>query len=174
MNLLKHLLRRNYDPTRYKNQIIDTDACVLTVLLSNLSGKFVGFQQYRPLVKEKRVNNATEGRYFTFSPRQTTACWGLETLDTSKKDLYLVEGIFKASALHMLGHNALAVLTANPLPMKSWLHTMPYNLIGIGDADNAGRWLPKLAGQGFQSEYDLDEYTLEELHNLLETKPWLY
>jgi hypothetical protein len=143
------------------------------VLLSNLSGKFVGFQQYRPLVAEKRVNNATEGRYFTFSQRQTTACWGLETLDTSKKDLYLVEGIFKASALHMLGHNALALLTSNPVGMKSWLHTMPYNLIGIGDGDKAGQWLPKIAGRGFQSDLDLDEYTLEELHKLMESKPWV-
>lgn len=172
LNLVKHLLGRNYDPTRYVNQVLDTVNCVLTVYLSNLNGKFVGFQQYRPLVKEKRVNNATEGRYFTYSPRSTTACWGLETLDPTKKDLYLVEGLFKASALHMLGHNALAVLTANPLPMKSWLHTLPYNLIGIGDADKAGRWLPKLAGQGFQSELDLDEYTLEELQNLLEGEPW--
>lgn len=173
MNLLKHLLSRNYDPTRYVNQVLDVDNCVLSVYLTNLNGKLVGFQQYRPLVKEKRVNNATEGRYFTYSPRQTTACWGLETLDTSKKDLYIVEGVFKASALHMLGHNALALLTSNPVGMKSWLHTLPYNLIGVGDADKAGRYMSKIAGQGFQSELDLDEYTLEELHKLLERKPWV-
>lgn len=172
MNLLKHLLRRNYDPTRYVNQVLDIDNSILTVYLNNLNGKFVGFQQYRPLIKEKRVNNATEGRYFTYSPRQTTACWGLETLDTNKKDLYIVEGVFKASALHCLGHNALALLTSNPVGMKSWLHTLPYNLIGIGDADKAGKWMPKIAGSGFQSELDLDEYTLEELYNLLESKPW--
>lgn len=172
MNLLKHLLTRNYDPTRYKNHVIDTDQCILTVLLSNLCGQFVGFQQYRPLVKEKKVNNATEGRYFTYSPRQTTACWGLETLDTRKKDLFIVEGVFKASALHMLGHNALALLTSNPKQMKSWLHTLPYNLIGIGDNDNAGKGMMRIARQGFQSEVDLDEMSLEELHQLLESKPW--
>jgi hypothetical protein len=138
-----------------------------------LCGQFVGFQQYRPLVKEKRVNNAKEARYFTYSQRGVSACWGLETLDTTKKDLYLVEGVFKASALHMLGHNALALLTSNPKPMKSWLHTLPYNLIGIGDNDKAGKGMIKIAGQGFQSELDLDEYTLEELHKLLENKPWV-
>lgn len=173
MNLVKHLLSRNYDPTRYVNQVLDVDNCILTVYLTNLVGKFVGFQQYRPLIKEKRVNNAVEGRYFTYSPRQTTACWGLETLDTTKKDLYIVEGVFKASALHMLGHNALALLTSNPVGMKSWLHTLPYNLVGIGDADKAGRSIPKIAGQGFQSELDLDEYTLEQLQTLLESKPWV-
>lgn len=172
MNLAKHLLSRNYDPTRYVNQVLDVDNCVLTVYLTNLNGKFVGFQQYKPLIKEKRTNHATDARYFTYSQRQTNACWGIETLDRRKKDLYLVEGIFKASALHMLGHNALALLTANPVPMKSWLHTLPYNLIGIGDNDKAGRYMQKIAGQGFQSDKDLDEYTLEELHKLLECKPW--
>jgi hypothetical protein len=173
VNLFKHLLTRNYDPSRYVNQVLDTENCILTVYLSNLCGQFVGFQQYRPLVKEKRVNNAKEARYFTYSQRGVSACWGLETLDTTKKDLYLVEGVFKASALHMLGHNALALLTSNPKPMKSWLHTLPYNLIGIGDNDKAGKGMIKIAGQGFQSELDLDEYTLEELHKLLENKPWV-
>lgn len=172
MNLVKHLLQRNYDPTRYVNQVLDFDESILTVYLTNLSGQHVGFQQYRPLVKDKKVNNAMLGRYFTYSQRGVNACWGIETLDTTKKDLYLVEGIFKASALHMLGHNALALLTANPKPMKIWLHTMPYNLIGVGDNDQAGQWMPKIAGQGFQSELDLDEYSLNELQELLETEPW--
>jgi hypothetical protein len=142
------------------------------VYLTNLAGQFAGFQQYRPEVEFKRLNLPNEARYFTYSQRGVSACWGLETLDTNKKDLYLVEGIFKASALHMLGHNALALLTANPKPMKSWLHTLPYNLIGVGDGDKAGSWMPKIAGQGFQSDLDLDEYTLEELSELLESKPW--
>lgn len=172
MNVIKHLLQRNYDPTRYVNQVLDLDESVLTVYLTNLSGQFVGFQQYRPLVAEKRVNDAREGRYFTYSQRGVSACWGLETLDTSKKDLYIVEGIFKASALHMLGHNALALLTSNPKPMKSWLHTLPYNLIGIGDNDKAGKGMMKIAGQGFQSELDLDEYNLNDLQTILENKPW--
>lgn len=166
-NLVKHLLSRNFDPTRYKNLVLDTDNCVLTVYLNNLAGQFVGFQQYRPDVEFKRLNLPNEARYFTYSQRGVSACWGLETLDQSKKDLYLVEGCFKASALHMLGHNALALLTSNPKPMKSWLHTLPYNLIGIGDGDKAGRGMVKIAGKGFQSEKDLDEYSLEELSECL-------
>lgn len=172
-DLIKHLLRRNYDPTRYVNQVLDHNESVLTVYLTNLNGKFVGFQQYRPNVELKRLNLPTEARYFTYCQRQTTACWGVETLDPSKKDLFIVEGIFKASALHMLGYNALALLTSNPVPMKSWLHTMNYNLIGIGDNDKAGKGMVKIAGQGFQSELDLDEYTLVELDKLIRGKPWL-
>lgn len=167
MNLVKHLLGRKFDPTRYKNLVLDTDGCVLTVYLNNLAGQFVGYQQYRPDVEFKRLNLPNEARYFTYSQRGVNACWGLETLDPTKKDLYLVEGIFKASALHCLGLNALALLTSNPKPMKSWLHTLPYNLIGIGDNDKAGRGMMKIAGKGFQSGLDLDEYTLEELQCVL-------
>jgi hypothetical protein len=173
MNLIKHLLSRNYDPTRYVNQVLDFDNKVLTVYLTNLVGQFVGFQQYRPEVEFKRLNLPIEARYFTYSQRGVNACWGLETLDESKEDLFLVEGIFKASALHLLGHNALALLTCNPKPMKSWLHTLPYNLIGVGDNDKAGKGMVKIAGQGFQSELDLDEYTLEDLKSLLESRPWM-
>lgn len=168
MDLVKHLLERNYDPSRYVNQVLDHDESILTVYLTNLTGQIVGYQQYRPLVKDKKVNDPKLSRYFTYSPRQTNACWGVETLDPNKKDLYIVEGIFKASALHMLGHNALALLTANPKPMKSWLHTLPYRLIGIGDSDKAGRYMQRIAGEGFQSEFDLDEYNLNELNDLLE------
>lgn len=172
MDLTRHLLRRNYDPTRYMHQHLDHEDSVLTVLLCNLSGRFVGFQQYRANVTSKHANCPSEARYFTYSPRGVTACWGIETLDPSKKDLFIVEGIFKASALHMLGYNALAVLTSNPKPMKSWLHTMNYNLIGIGDSDKAGKYIPRIAGKGFQSDLDLDEYTLEELDKLIRSKPW--
>lgn len=172
MNLIKHLLTRNYDPTRYVNQVLDMDNSVLTVYLTNLCGQFSGYQQYRPLVKEKRVNHASEARYFTYSQRGINACWGLETLDPLKSDLYLVEGIFKASALHMLGYNALALLTSNPKPMKSWLHTLNHNLIGIGDNDKAGKGMMKIAGKGFQSEKDLDEMELNELDKLIRGRNW--
>lgn len=167
MNLIKHLLNRNYDPSRYVNQCLDVDNCILTVYLSNLSGQFIGYQKYNPSVDIKKVNDEGIGRYYTYSPRGVNACWGLETLDPGKKDLYIVEGIFKASALHMVGCNALALLTCNPKPMKSWLHTLPYNLIGIGDGDKAGKYMPRIAGSGFQSEKDLDEYSLEELDDLI-------
>lgn len=167
MDLLKHLLQRNYDPSRYKNQVLDCRNSILSVYLTNLCGQFVGFQQYRPLVSDKRTNNASEGRYFTFSQRGVNACWGVETLDPIKKDLYIVEGIFKASALHMIGENALALLTSRPVPMQSWLHTLPYNVIGIGDNDKAGKGMIEIAGQGFQSPVDLDELCLEDLDKLI-------
>lgn len=173
MDLKQHLMERHYDHTKYKNQILDEENSVLSVYLSNLAGQFVGFQQYRPLEQSKKMNNPKESRYFTYSQRGVNACWGLETLNPNNKTLFLVEGIFKASALHMLGLNAVALLTSNPKPMKSWLHTLPYNLVGIGDNDKAGLGMQRIAGQGFQSPLDLDEYTLEGLHTLLEDKGYV-
>lgn len=165
-----HLLSRNYDSNLYVNQVIDEENKILTVYLNNLSGQFVGFQQYRSTVLDKKTNNAFEGRYFTHCQRGVTAVWGLETLDPNKKNLFIVEGIFKASSLHMLGFNALAVLTSNPRAMKSWLHTLNHRLIGIGDNDEAGKGMQKIAGEGFRSELDLDEYSQEELLALLKDK----
>lgn len=170
MDLLKHLLSRNYDPSRYVNQSLDFDASILTVYLHNLAGQFVGFQRYNPAVTNKKTNNASDGRYYTICQRGVTSVWGLETLNPDKEDLYIVEGVFKASALHMLGYNALAMLSSNPKPAHSWLHTLPYRIIGIGDNDKAGKGMVKIAGRGFQSELDLDEYTLEELDELIRSK----
>lgn len=170
MNLYKHLLTRNYDPSRYVNQVLDVQDNILTAYLTNLAGQFVGFQQYRPEEEAKRLNDPRLSRYFTYSQRGVNACWGLETLDSTKKDLYLVEGIFKASTLHMLGLNAVALLTSHPKPMKSWLHTMNYNLIGIGDNDKAGDGIINVAGKGFKLEKDVDEYALCELEEILHDK----
>jgi len=126
-------------------------------------------------VKDKSIDNDPMlGRYCTIAPRDTTAVWGLETLDYSKRELYVVEGLFKASTLHMLGHNAIAVLTCNPLKMKSWLWIMrqQFNLIGIGDNDKAGKKLVDLVG-GFQCD-DLDEMSLETAYQLVRIKSFAF
>lgn len=93
--LVKHLLSRNYDPSRYVNQVLDFENEVLIVYLSNLSGQFVGYQQYRANVLEKKLNDPTQSRYFTYSQRGVNACWGVETLNPSQDILYVVEGVFK-------------------------------------------------------------------------------
>ena len=166
MNLVKHLLQRKYDPSRYVNQVLDVENCVLSVFMYNLTGQINGFLQYRPLVTDKSTPNTPDGRYFNATRSNVNSVWGLETLNYQKKDLYIVEGLFKASALHMIGENALSVNGNNPVKLRSWLHTLDFNLIGIGDDDSAGRYLPRIAGKGFQYK-DLDELTSEELYDLL-------
>jgi len=42
-----------------------------------------------------------------------------------------------------------------------------WNLIAIGDNDDAGRKLVNIVGKGFQSPEDLDEMSDEDIHSLL-------
>lgn len=165
--MINHLKYRNYDVNLYKNHVIDEENHVLTVYLNNLIGQFVGFQQYRSNVHNKRMNDPRNSRYFTYSQKKTNACWGLETFDNYKKDVYIVEGIFKASALHRLGLNSIAVLSNNPVEMMKWLFTMNYNYIAIGDNDSAGAKLVRCVGKGVQLEKDVDEYELSDLKSII-------
>lgn len=169
MNLIKHLLSRHYDPSRYIHQTLDFKRCMLSVHLTNLSGQIVGFQQYNPMA-DKKINNGEEGRYWTIVRRGVSGYWGIESLNPSKPDLFVVEGIFKASALHMLGKNAIAVLSSRPTHLREFLHALPYRLIGIGDNDKAGGGIIEVCGRGFKSEKDIDEYSLVELESLLKEK----
>lgn len=163
-----HLLARNFDPDLYENIVLNHEENVLTVYLHCLNGKLVGYQQYRPDCNDKRTNNPKLARYFTYRTPGNIAVWGLETLDYSRKRLYVVEGIFKASALHMLGHNAVALLTGSPsIDMLNWLRSLPFELYAIGDNDDTGKRLVRAVGNGTCFEKDVDEYSLEELESLL-------
>lgn len=71
--MIKHLLQRHFDPSRYKHCYIDHEERIMTVMLHNLLGQCVGFQQYRPDVSKKRNNDPRDSRYFTYTQRDTTA-----------------------------------------------------------------------------------------------------
>lgn len=167
--LYEHLISRNFNPSLYKNIVLDEENEILSMYLNNLSGQFVGFQQYNPNVTDKKINNAENGRYFTICQRGVTAVWGLETFDREKRKLFVVEGCFKASALHMIGENAIAVLTSTPKSMSSWFNILKvkHDVIAIGDGDKAGLSLVKVVGRGFTTEKDLDEYSLNELKEII-------
>ena len=163
--LRDHLLGRNFNPDLYKNIVLDDENELLTMYLNNLSGQFIGFQQYNPNSFSKDENDPSTGRYFTICRKGVIAVWGLETLDKSRSELFVVEGCFKASCLHMIGMNAIAVLASTPKNMSSWFHILKrkYNLIAIGDNDKAGRSLVDVVGRGVVSEIDLDEYSILNL-----------
>ena len=163
IDLFNHLLSRNFDASLYEGIVLDERNQILTVYLHNLSGQLVGYQRYNPNSEDKRTNIPKDARYFTHRTSGQHAVWGLETLNTQLSDCFVVEGIFKASALHRLGFNAIAVLCNNPKPLKSWLFALPYRLIAIGDNDDAGRKLIDAIGLGTRFEKDLDEYSLSEL-----------
>lgn len=172
MNLHQHLVDRNFIPELYNNIVLDNENEILTVYLNNLSGQFTGYQQYNPNSDNKRTNFKDEARYYTYRTDGQIAVWGLELLDPSKPVCFVVEGIFKAAALHRLGLNAVAVLCNNPKQMRSWFDALPYRLIAIGDNDDAGRKLINMIGEGTRFEKDIDEYSLDELRDLMEYLLW--
>ena len=156
--LNQHLQSRWFNPGLYNNCVLDEENQVLTVYLHNLSEQLTGYQQYRPNQQSKRANDPKEARYFTYTSPGHNAVWGLETLDRGMPYCFVVEGIFKASMLHILGFNAIAVLTSSPSKsLLNWLYAMPYTFIAIGDPDEAGERLIRKVGKGAVSVKDLDE-----------------
>ncbi|WP_151708861.1 toprim domain-containing protein [Acinetobacter brisouii] len=164
--LREHLMGRHFNPDLYRNIVLDDENQLLTVYLNNLSGQFVGYQQYNPNSTDKRTNFKDEARYYTYRTDGQIAAWGLELLNPSNPVCFVVEGIFKAAILHRLGYNAIAVLCNNPIQMRSWFKAMPYKLFAIGDNDAAGLKLINVIGHGTRLEKDLDEYPLEEVRRV--------
>jgi hypothetical protein len=157
------------DPSRYPISY-DPEEGIITFLLFNYNGGLVGYQQYRPDQPSKqKKNDPKTGRYFTYLPKDTDGVFGLDVLDHTDRTIYIVEGVFKAAVLHRLGFNALAVLTSTPKRLKPWFKILrqTWNLVAIGDNDDAGRKLVNIVKRGFQSPQDLDEMSDEEILKLL-------
>ena len=165
----EHLISRGMDPSRYPISY-DPEEGIITFLLFNYNGGLVGYQQYRPDQPSKqKKNDPKTGRYFTYLPKDTDGVFGLDVLDHTDRTIYIVEGVFKAAVLHRLGFNALAVLTSTPKRLKPWFKILrqTWNLVAIGDNDDAGRKLVNIVKRGFQSPQDLDEMSDEEILKLL-------
>jgi len=166
-----HLISRGMDPSRYPISY-DPEEGIITFLLFNYNGGIVGYQQYRPdQASKQKKNDPKTGRYFTYLPKDTDGVFGLDVLDHTDRTIYIVEGVFKAAVLHRLGFNALAVLTSTPKRLKPWFRILrqTWNLVAIGDNDDAGRKLVNIVKRGFQSPQDLDEMSDEEILELLKT-----
>lgn len=170
MNLYDHLVSRKMNPALY-NLILDEDERVVTFLLYNLSGKLVGYQQYRPDQTSKKELEPKNRRYFTHSI-EPNGVFGLENLNENDRTIYIVEGVFKAGTLHRLGYNAVAVLTSTPKHLKAWFYIMSktWNLVAIGDPDAAGQKLVNTVGKGACSPLDLDEMPDDDVKNFLRAR----
>jgi hypothetical protein len=143
--LVEHLRERGCDPEKY-SVLLDEEEMVATFLLYTLTGKMVGFQQYRP-GKEKNVAVAREQfgkdldlrqlRYYT-SVRDKEQCFfGFEQLDWRNGPIFVVEGIFDAIRLHNIGRNAIAVFGNNPIYLPTYRRALPHEFIAVCDDDPA-------------------------------------
>lgn len=137
---------------------------VASIPLRDFSGKWVGYQNYRPN-GPRITKNVKEAKYFTYLPKKTNGYFGLETL-TWPGTLYVVEGVFKAAKLHLLGYPAIALMGSEVARHKSQLMLLRRPFVGIGDNDDAGRKFARQLG-GFTSPRDLDEMSDDEVKELL-------
>jgi len=121
---------------------IDEDEGVATFMLFDLSGAVCGYQQYRPAAGKEKKNHPREGRYFTYKSEGRIAVFGLETWNWSN-ELFIVEGIFDCVRIHNLGLSAIATLSNDPKPLRSWFRAMSRPIMAICDSGPDGRKLAK-------------------------------
>ena len=149
--IVAHLESRRLNTSLYSGVWLSEEQEVATFGMWNLSGQLVGFQQYKPLEDKTRKSKPSDMRYFTIAGKggvgSKLLAFGVELLDTTQNNLFIVEGIFDAAPLHNRGVNALAVMTNNPVHLKSWLNSLGYNIIALCEGDKAGRKLAKFADE---------------------------
>lgn len=176
MTVLIHLKSRSVDLSLYPDVHVCEAENVVTYPLWNLSGQMVGYQQYRPdAPKNDKSLRPSQLRYYTWlsKPDGKSAAltgWGLPLLNSKKKYLLLVEGVYDAVKLHNLGVNALALLACDPKPLKSWLWSLGYHVVPVCEGDKAGKKLAKLSNCGLV-EYlpdgvDLGDMSQEDVNRL--------
>ncbi|MBX5010922.1 hypothetical protein HJB67_13255 [Rhizobium lentis] len=161
-DIARHLSERHTDVGNYSVSI-DEEGGVATFLLFDLSGAIAGYQQYRPAADKAKKNHPREGRYFTYKSPGRHAVFGMESWSWSDP-LYLVEGVFDCVRLHNLGLSAIATLSNDPRPLRSWLWTTGRRLHAICDAGVAGQKLAKFAHRHVTcTEKDLGAMTNAEV-----------
>jgi DNA primase len=142
---VKQHLHSRYFNTNLHAAWVDDAEGVATFPLWNLSGKLVGYQQYRPFGDKKKFNNPKDGKYFTYRKDKVVGVWGLESWNLSNT-LFMTEGVFDACRLTARGFSAIAML-ANDLDSstKAWLRAVRSNrcVVAVCDNDTAGRRLAK-------------------------------
>ena len=145
MTLLQHLQARHLD-TRLHTVWLDEQAGLAAFPLWNLSGKLLGYQQYRPSGSKSVNNDPREGKYFTRKLNNAEPTyWGIESWYLSNT-LFLVEGLFDAARITALGYSALAVFTNNPGANFSGFIKLVQKMrpvVAVCDNDVAGRKLAK-------------------------------
>lgn len=172
MTILEHLKSRDLEISLYSDIIISEDAVVFP--LWTLSGRLVGYQQYKPFQpKKSKTLPLEERRYDTKITRYdgkhvALTAWGLQLLPKSKRTpIFITEGIFDAAKLHKLGLPALAVLTSDTKYLQSWLWSLGYEIIPVCEGDEAGLKLESLSTHSrtifLEKGYDLGDLSLEKI-----------
>jgi hypothetical protein len=172
-SILSHLKSRHLNIELHR-PIVDEENGIATLLLYNLSGQIVGYQQYNPKGDKKTDNSKATGKYYTYKSKQlnTVVLWGVESLYQSNGVIYLTEGIYDAARLTNRGQSALATLTNNPpKDYLNYLKLLNRPIVVVCDNDNAGKKLAKYGDyvEDVPSEYkDLGESPESYVSQLIE------
>jgi len=149
-SITTHLKERHLDIALYPSLFISEEFGKAYFYLYNLSGQIVGYQCYTPMLP-KRANGALDcdRRYNTYITKVDgeimLTAFGLDMLDPTKREIFLVEGVFDACRLHSMGLNSLALLCSDVGYLKSFLKSLGYKLIPVCEGDEAGLKLAELA-----------------------------
>lgn len=150
--MLEHLRARGMNPELYP--YLGFENGVARFPLFNFGHKMTGYIQYRPGA-DKKLQNAPEGRYWTYISKNEIGVFGLES-EKFSETIYLVSGLFKAATLHRLGYTAYHVSSVSPRVLKPQLKLLNRPYVAIGDNDDEGRQFARRYG-GFTSLVDVDE-----------------
>lgn len=169
MMIKEHLQSRYLDMNLHSVWIDETEG-VATFPLWNLSGKIIGYQQYRPNADKQKKNHPKMGRYFTYLKDKVVGVWGLESWNFSKT-LYVTEGVFDACRLTRYGYSAIATLSNDISPsLEAWMWIVRQNrfVVAVCDNDVAGQRLAKFGHSAyFVQNGDLGDASEAEVKKLL-------
>lgn len=168
MNLQEHLKQRHLDVDRYSGIMFMGDVIIFP--LWNLTGQFVGYQQYRPGASKERKNDPRDGRYYTSlhgdKNEKPLAVWGLESFAYDRRYVVIVEGIFDAANIHNLEVPSIALLNSSYKHYRNWLTCLGRKVYKIEDGHGSSlgpyQNIPLPDGRD-----DVGDCTTDEVRNML-------
>lgn len=140
-SLSNHLIDRGILSMHMNQIVVDEENRTATFMLFSATGKYLGYQAYKPEGKktsEGKGYNPRDLRYFTHAVPGEMPMFGVESLRFHPNYLFLVEGIFDAVKFHALGIPCLAVLSNDPVRLRSYLRATGRKVFGFCDNDSAG------------------------------------
>lgn len=160
----EHLEERGVQFDRYN---INCNRWTASFKLYTPTGKWIGYQQYRPLADKTRKNNPKFGRYYTHVTTGYLPIWGFETLDYTPSVVFACEGIFKAVRFHRFNVSAVALLGNDSKQYMNQMHLLNRKVIAICDPDDAGKKLAKVGHVAPEMEKYADDMSDAEIEVLL-------
>ncbi len=168
MDMVKHLQDRHLDIDKYNGIMLFEDVIIFP--LWNLSGQFVGYQQYRPFADKACKNDPRDGRYYTSlhgnKGEKPLAVWGLESFDYDPKIVVIVEGIFDACRLHNHGVPCVALLTSSHKHFRNWLTSLGRKVYKVED-DHGSKLGPYQALDIPEGRADIGDSSCKEILDML-------